>query len=165
MKNQDELQLLKADPKSSGQTPVTPGTRSINIANLGKLQTINANTMVPVTQLVNLGVDIVCDVLFPNGLLSDAYLEIKKKVNSFPVNKNRQEIEFQLMRIALEIMAIILKKPENSNRESIYTELLKVIDFVSDNGKEISFQWCVIEAIREALNDPQFASDLLNKIE
>lgn len=150
--------LLFSDARKNIERSDESGIRSINIEHLGDLREISENTMIPVARLVNFGVDLVRLVIFSTGMQSDAYKIIKEKARDLP--QPSENMEFCIIRTALDIMAEILKKDSEG---SVYEKLVHIITEVSKHGKQLSLRNCAITAINKSLSDPKFIKTLLNE--
>ncbi len=146
-----ELDFLQS---SSEDFDTKAGIRSIKIENLGKLSEISEKTMIPVTQLVNYGVNILCHSFFYSGFFSEAYMELKKKAHQYP---NKPLLEFDLIRIACEILAHIL-------HTGIYDQLVQLSDKSAEYRQRLTLQRCVIEALRQALADPALLRNIIDNL-
>lgn len=143
---------LTKKKKIEEKEPIS-GVHSTKLENLGELREINKISMISISKLVNLGTNVVAKVLFRSGVHSEAYAEIKRKANQI---SDDESLEFEIMRVSLEIMSEMLKS-------DLYEKIHSVIDTLEEQGLEYSIQECVIDAVKKSLNDKRFVKELLNQ--
>ena len=113
-----------------------------------------------VNQFVNYCIDFVCLTLYPTGVASDSYNEILKKANSF---KNSEEMEFAISKVAIALLAQILKK-NGKDEKSIYESVLDIVEKLNEGGHNVTIPECIAAILKKAVDDGEFVKNFMDEL-